>query len=230
MAAFALSEAQRAGLADAAKGVEWFISDPVADSIVKRRAFYAALASSLGPYFNAVVPPTLVALHADAARAEAELAAVVAGLQAGRLQLVPTWESQRDIAQGFETARLGVARVGSQLGLWPLAVIGVIGVVAVVAGGAWVLADLYFSAQETAAKADLAKQQTMIQVTDAVRQLNQTNPQAAAALANALQAANQAALQANASTWQQIGQTARDTTPLIALVLLAMWARRRGKL
>lgn len=229
VATVALTTRQQAQLAEAAHGVEWYLRDPVASAVMGRRAFYEQLARSLGSYTTAVIGPDLIAQHAQCVPGENELAAVLRGLSAGQMQLVPWWSNERAAAAGdVSEAQLAVARAGAGgMGLFPLAAIAIVGLVTVVAGGIWVLADLYFTAQETAAKADLVRAETAKRVTEAVAKVSATDPQAGVQLAAALTSANQAAQGAQPSMFERIGSAVGGGASLGGLLLLGYWLLKR---
>lgn len=228
-----LDARQQAQLAEAARGVEWYLRDPVASAVMGRRAFYEQLARGLGAYTTTVLGPDLIAKHAACVPGENELAGVLRGLSAGRYQLVPWWADERAAAAGdVSAAQLAVARGGSSMGLFPLAAIAIVGVVVAVAGGLWVLADLYFTAQETAAKADLVRAETAKRVTEAVAKVSATDPQAGVQLAAALTSANQAAQGAQPSMFERIGSAVGGGASLAGLLLLGYFLlkhRARGQ-
>lgn len=225
MATVALDDNARRELALAVDGLQWWIQNPVATSVAQRRVQYASLAASLGPHFATVVGPELVAAHARAAKRESAFGGVVRGLEGGTLQIVPWFDSAAS-ATSMENAHLGVARAGSQLGLFPLAVVALIGVVVVAGVGIWVLADTYLETQKIKADADALRAQTAAKVTSAVTALSATNPAAAVQLSNALTAANRAAQAAPPTVWQQIGSAASSVAGTAILLGLLWYAYR----
>jgi len=225
VATVALDDNARRELGLAVDGLQWWIQNPVATSVAQRRVQYASLAASLGPHFATVVGPELVAAHARAAKRESAFGGVVRGLESGALQIVPWFDSAAD-ATSMERAHLGVARAGSQLGLWPLAVVALIGVVVVAGVGIWVLADTYLETQKIKADADALRAQTAAKVTSAVTALSATNPAAAVQLSNALTAANRAAQAAPPTVWQQLAGAASSAAGKAILLGLLWYAYR----
>lgn len=225
MATIALDDDARRDLGLAVEGLQWYVQNPVATSVAQRRVLYASLAATLGPHLQTVLGPELIAAHARAAKREGAFAGIVRGLDAGTLQIVPWFESPAD-ATAIEKAHLGIARAGSQLGLWPLAIVALVG--AVVVAGFWVLADTYLETEQIKANADALRAQTAAKITSAVTALSATNPAAATQLAASLTAANRAAAAAPPTVWQQIAGAVSNATGT-ALLLGLLWYAYRNR-
>lgn len=226
MATVALDANAREQLGLAVQGLQWWTTNPVATAVAQRRVFYSSMAAALGPQLNAVVGPQLIGEHAQATKREAAFANIVRGLDGGTLQIVPWYDSAAATAN-VENAHLGVARVGSQLGLWPLAVVALVGVVVVAGVGIWLLADMYLETEKLKADADSLRARTAAKVTDAVTKLSTTNPAAATQLAGALANANRAVQAAPPTVWQQIGGAVSNATSSAILLGLLWYAYKR---
>lgn len=182
-------------LTDAAEKLSAYVQGPAAKAIAARLAFWRSLQQSMGAFgaaaerqVRAMFPAEVagnVAADADA-KAYAEL---LAGLRNGQYQLT-AWAVDPAKAVTFGVTRAGAA--AGELGFPFVPVLFVVGS-AVVAGGAWVVADLFGTAQKTAAEAELVRAQTAAKIQDAVAAVAKQDPAAATALADSLTRAQQAA-------------------------------------
>lgn len=122
-------------------------------------------------------------------------------LDAGRATLVPY------VLDDQEQTRWGIAEkgtVGDGLGVWPV-VFQVLRVSATALAGAatWLLTDTYFETDRLRAESEQLEAQTDNQLSQLATDLQDTQPQAAAAIAQALSNAREAAetARADSSSW-----------------------------
>ena len=206
--------------------LERYIRGPVTLAVLRRYAFWHALQQTLPG-----AAATLAAEHREQDELAQRFAALLRGLDAGTLQVLP-W---REATEGPAVLRLGVVPAGAigagTLGFPILAVIAV-GAAAV---GAWVLLDAWLAARKLEANTDALRAKTQAEVTRAVTQLSATDPMGARQLANALTAANRAAANVQPGILERIGETVDKITETVSdnsswlLALAAVWlfGRRR---
>lgn len=187
---------QRAEIGAARDALERYVRGAVTNAIVQRWAFWRSLEQSGAA--RAAAP--LAGAHAAADEDARRFAGLLRGLNTGALELVP-WAEPRE--QGYGTIRLGVARTGA-LGLFQLVPVLIIAAAAAVASGVFVLADLWLEARKLEAEASNLRAKTAAQITSTVAQVAQQDPHSAAALADALARANQAATAARPSLLDQL--------------------------
>lgn len=186
--------------------------------------------------------------HVDRLRKDVEaLAKIVAGLDAGTLELVP-WMREGDARATPIT--IGVAKRGQYkepggVGFFPLVPIVVVLAVGAVAAGAFVLADLYLSAQNAAEQANLIRAQTEQKMQAAIAA---SPPEQRDQLVTAFQRAHQVAADTSPSWLTTFGRNlaalatdvvnaagsllsnfAESTWPWLLVIALLAGERRRGR-
>lgn len=227
-----MSPAELEGVRAQAADLEALVLGPVSTTVAQRWAFWQSLrtqAAALGASESrlAAYMPDVVAANRAADQSARKLAQVIAGLRTGAYELQPWATAQGDI-------QLGVIQRGG-LGAFPLVTVLWSAATAVVAGGAWIVANLWATAKEMQAEAELTRAKTASKITDLVDTVGRDDPQLGAQLADALGRANDAANRASPGLLDSLIQSGRDLVQSVTggggwvwLGLLWLWSRSRS--
>lgn len=222
-----------------ADAFEAYVRGAVSAAVLQRHAFWSELVSprdvgAMRAVLTAALESagiTRLAQENEQANANAvKFARVVAGLNAGQFEVAHRMADEKS-----DALTLGIVRAGSiphSLQLWPLVPVIVVGAVLY---GAWVLVDAWLSMRTLEAQSDALRAKTQAAVSDAVARVGAQDPQAAAALAEALERANNAAagvhpglLDKLAGAVADVGAGVRDSSGLLLAFGLAwLWSRRK---
>jgi hypothetical protein len=232
------SAEQSRAMTSSARELEPYARGQATLAVLRRYAYWQSLVSSAQPYGGVallakLVGGDLVNANDNADFAASQFASVLRGLDDGSLELVGWVESASSTDVTLAVTKAGL--IARPLGFWPLVPVLVVG--ALVVGAGVYLANAWVAMRAVEANADALRAQTQAKVTAAVAGVAAQDPQAAAALADALERANNAAAGVQPGLLDQLAKgLANVTAPLRdagssgLLVLAALWyfATRKG--